>query len=70
MMLMGKFYIFKEKILQASKAHKQIKIKTVLNAHKNVLGEENCLFGIKSMKSTWANKKYSLSASIKSIKKT
>ena len=36
---LGKFYTFHEKILQAQKAqnaHKQIKTKTVLNAHKNI----------------------------------
>ena len=35
----GKFYTFHQKILQAQKAqnaHKQTKIKTVLNVHKNI----------------------------------
>ena len=35
----GTFYTFHQKILQAQKAqnaHKQIKIKTVLNVHKNI----------------------------------
>ena len=37
MMVLGEFYTFYEKIPQAQKgqkAHRQIKIKTVLNAHK------------------------------------
>ena len=39
MMVLGEFYAFYEKILQAQKAqnaHKQIKTKTILNAHKNM----------------------------------
>ena len=73
MMVLGKFYAFCEKTPQAQKAqnaHKEIKTKIILNAHKNIYEEESCLFGIKRIKRTLANKKDNIFVHIKRLRRS